>query len=117
MIKWYVAVLKKYAEFNGRASRSEYWYFTLFSIIISIALSVIGLTIKFPLLSNIYSIAVLLPSIAVGIRRMHDIDKSGWYLLIPFYNIYLLCIEGTVGVNQYGPDASGLDEIDQIGSN
>ena len=55
-------------------------------------------------LSNIYSIAVLVPGIAVSIRRMHDIDKSGWYILIPFYNLVLVCTEGTKGANQYGED-------------
>jgi uncharacterized membrane protein YhaH (DUF805 family) len=117
MIKWYLDVLKKYAEFNGRATRSEYWYFFLMSVIISIVLTVVGIAIKFPMLNNIYSIAVLIPSIAVGVRRMHDVDKSGWFILIPFYNLYLACIEGTPGTNQYGPDASGIDEIEQIGSN
>lgn len=55
-------------------------------------------------LSNIYTIAVLLPSIAVGVRRMHDVNKSGWYILIPFYNLFLALTEGTRGENQYGED-------------
>ena len=57
-----------------------------------------------PLLGNLYSLAVLLPAIAVTIRRMHDVGKSGWYCLIPIYNIVLAATEGEKGANQYGPD-------------
>lgn len=106
-MNYYLAVLKKYAVFNGRARRSEYWYFALSSIVISIALGIIGIVAKTPLLGNIYSLAVLIPSIAVGVRRMHDIDKSGWYLLIPIYNIILLAAVGTNGPNEYGEDPKG----------
>ena len=55
-------------------------------------------------LGLIYSLAVLIPGIAVGVRRMHDVDKSGWFLLIPFYNLYLAVTEGTQGANRFGPD-------------
>lgn len=119
-MKYYVAVLKKYADFNGRARRSEYWYFTLFSIIISILLLVVETSVKTTLLGNIYSIAVLVPSIAVGVRRMHDVNKSGWYLLIPIYNLILACTAGTEGPNDYGDDPKNpefSDEIEQIGNN
>jgi uncharacterized membrane protein YhaH (DUF805 family) len=54
------------------------------------------------ILANIYELAVLIPSIAVGVRRMHDVGKSGWYLLIPFYNLILACTEGTKDENEYG---------------
>lgn len=104
-MNWYLTVLKKYVDFNGRARRSEYWYFVLFSMIISTALTVVDSLIGTPsVLSSIYSLVVLLPSIAVGIRRMHDVNKSGWYMLIPIYNLILACSEGTQGENQYGPD-------------
>lgn len=107
-MKWYFKVLSNYANFNGRASRSEYWYFVLFNLIISIALMLVddamGLTFG---LENVYSLAVLLPSIAVGVRRMHDVDKSGWFLLIPIYNLILACTEGTQGSNRYGEDPWG----------
>jgi len=56
------------------------------------------------LLTNIYELAVFIPSIAVGVRRMHDINKSGWYLLIPIYNLILTLTDGTKGDNKYGPD-------------
>lgn len=103
-MKWYLQVLKKYAVFNGRARRSEFWYFVLFNIIIQIILSIVGLQLGIPSVENIYSLAVLLPSVAVGVRRMHDINKSGWFYLIPFYNLYLCCLDGTAGENRYGRD-------------
>lgn len=119
-MKWYLAVLKKYAVFNGRARRSEYWYFVLFNVIISIILKVVGFVIGSPFLDSVYSLIVLLPSLAVAVRRMHDVNKSGWYCLIPIYNLVLACTEGTSGTNEYGHDPKNtefFDEIDQWGSN
>ena len=106
-MNWYITDLKKYVVFSGRARRSEYWYFALFNIIFSIIFAVIGTAIHFPALNTLYSLAVLLPSIAVGVRRMHDVDKSGWYLLIPIYNLILACTDGTGGPNNYGDDPKG----------
>ncbi|PWK76550.1 uncharacterized membrane protein YhaH (DUF805 family) [Mucilaginibacter oryzae] len=103
-MNYYIEVLKNYALFSGRARRSEYWYFALFNVIFSMILSFVGVFLKFPLLSNIYSLAILIPSIAVGVRRMHDVGKSGWFILIPIYNLILACTDGTPGENQYGPD-------------
>lgn len=101
---WYTKVLKDYVKFDGRARRAEYWYFVLFNIIISIAINVVAGMVRLPILGTIYSLAVLVPSIAVAIRRMHDVGKSGWYCLIPIYNIILAATAGEVGSNQYGPD-------------
>lgn len=119
-MNWYLKVLKQYADFNGRARRKEYWMFALFSAIIQYAIMGIGLATGITALgfvSTAYSFAVLLPSIAVGVRRMHDIGKSGWYLLIPFYNIYLLCVNGDQGSNEYGVDPKNpTDELDEIGT-
>jgi len=119
-MKWYLLVLSKYAEFNGRARRSEYWYFVLFNVIISIVLKIIGYVSHFSFLDTIYTFGVLLPSIAVGVRRMHDVGKSGWFVLIPIYNLILACTEGQSGENEYGEDPkqpTGYDDINQIGSN
>ena len=104
---YYIHVLKNYATFNGRARRSEYWYFVLFNAIISFGLDFIGGLISFGLLGTIYSLAVLIPSIAVGVRRMHDVGKSGWFLLIPIYNLILALTDGEKGENQYGADPKG----------
>jgi uncharacterized membrane protein YhaH (DUF805 family) len=106
-MNYYLTVLKKYAQFSGRARRSEYWYFVLFSTIITIILILIGKALGFPILNSIYSIGVLIPSIAVGVRRMHDLNKSGWYIIIPFYNLILACTNGDAGENEYGPDPKG----------
>lgn len=116
IINWYIKVLKQYADFNGRARRAEYWYFFLGNVIVSIIIGLIEGAVNTPILGTIYSLATLLPSLAVGVRRMHDVDKSGWYLLIPIYNIILAATEGTKGPNQYGEDPKGLgNEINQIG--
>lgn len=105
MIDWYKKVVfENYANFNGRARRAEYWNFFLVNVIISIVIGFILGLINLPLLGNLYSLAVLVPGIAVAIRRMHDIGKSGWYILIPIYNIVLLATEGDRGPNEYGPD-------------
>jgi len=103
-MKWYFETLRKYAQFNGRSRRSEYWYFTLFSIIFQIILMFIGNAISWPFLDSLYSLAVLIPGIAVGVRRMHDVNKSGWFILIPIYNLILACTDGTAGENDYGRD-------------
>lgn len=119
-MNYYLAVLKNYAKFDGRARRSEYWYFTLINTIISMILGVIGGVIRFELLSSVYSLVILIPSIAVGIRRMHDVGKSGWFILIPIYNIILAATDGQSGANEYGEDPKrpGFENrIDNFGSN
>lgn len=95
---------QKYADFNGRAKRPEYWWFALFCFIVSMALGIIGDTI-----SLAFSLVTLLPSFAVGSRRLHDINKSGWFqllLLIPILGwlvlIYFLAQAGSTETNQYG---------------
>jgi len=104
-MNYYFKVLQNYVNFNGRARRSEYWYFVLFNIIISILLAIIGTVVgAADIISNIYSLAVLLPSIAVSVRRMHDVGKSGWFILIPIYNLILAFTNGDSGENEYGPD-------------
>ena len=115
-MNWYIEVLKKYAVFNGRARRKEYWYFVLFHMIISIVLGVIdGLTGSFSgevglgLLGAIYALAVLIPSIAVIVRRLHDTDRSGWWILISLIPligtivlIVFLVLDSTPGANRFG---------------
>lgn len=73
---------KKYATFDGRATRSEYWWFFLFTFLVSAATGIVS-----EMLSGLFTLAVLLPSLAVGVRRLHDIDKSGWFLLVWFIPI------------------------------
>jgi uncharacterized membrane protein YhaH (DUF805 family) len=109
-MNYYFDVIKKYAVFKGRARRQEYWMFFLFNMIVSFVLGMIEGFLGInkggdtSVLGTIYTLAVLLPSIAVGVRRMHDVGKSGWYLLVPLYNLILACTVGDAGDNQYGPD-------------
>ncbi|WP_405652374.1 DUF805 domain-containing protein [Streptomyces sp. RK9] len=108
---WYVDVLKKYAVFNGRARRAEYWMFTLISLIISLALFGIDMVLGIsPVLEALYSVAVLLPGIAVSVRRLHDTDRQGWWLLlalIPLIGLIILIVmlaKDSTPPNQYGPN-------------
>jgi uncharacterized membrane protein YhaH (DUF805 family) len=103
-MKWYFEVLKKYVQFDGRARRKEYWCFALFSFLVSLLLAFADKAMSIQWLGTVYSLAVLLPSIAVGVRRMHDVNKSGWFLLIPIYNLVLALTPGTEGPNRYGTD-------------
>jgi uncharacterized membrane protein YhaH (DUF805 family) len=86
-MKYYLKVLRNYANFKGRATMREYWYFFLFNFIIAFILGIIDGLADMQILSKFYSFIVLTPGIAVGVRRMHDVGKSGWFLLIPFNNI------------------------------
>lgn len=119
-MNWYLKVLKQYADFKGRARRKEYWMFFLINTIISYGIVGIAIAAELPALSSIssiYSLAVLLPTIAVGVRRMHDVGKSGWFLLIPIYNLILACTNGTEGENEYGPDPKNPNsELNEIGT-
>ena len=112
-MNWYLKVLKQYADFNGRARRKEFWMFTLISTLISIPLSLLDkyvFGVEFGI-SQIYSLAILIPNIAVSVRRLHDVNKSGWMLLLWFFLIigwiWLLVLHvtgGTEGENKYGSD-------------
>lgn len=115
-MNWYLDVVKhKYAQFDGRARRQEYWMFFLINLGIAIAIAIveglIGVTMG--IIGLLYALAVLVPSIAAGVRRLHDTDRSGWWMLLGFVPliglalIVLLALEGTQGPNQYGPDPKG----------
>ena len=110
-MEWYLGVLKKYAVFDGRARRKEYWMFFLFNLIAAVILvaidSVIGTV---ALLYGLYMLGILCPAIGVTIRRLHDTGKSGWWIFISLvpvigglWFLYLMVIDGTPGDNQYGP--------------
>jgi len=103
-MKYYLKALQNYATFKGRASRSEYWYFVLFNVIFSIVLGFVSGIVDLPILYTIYSLALLIPSIAVAVRRMHDVGKSGWFVLIPIYDLILACTQGVKGENEYGTE-------------
>jgi uncharacterized membrane protein YhaH (DUF805 family) len=111
-MNWYLAVLKNYVGFSGRARRTEYWMFTLVNVIISLVLQIIALAAH-PVIyiEYIYALAVLVPGLAVLSRRLHDSGKSFWWVLIgliPLIGAIVLlvfmCLPGTRGPNQYGSD-------------
>jgi uncharacterized membrane protein YhaH (DUF805 family) len=113
MFDYYLsAITQHYVDFQGRARRAAFWYFILGNIIVGIVLGVIeGAAHLGQMLSFIYSLVVSLPSLAVTVRRLHDTDRSGWWILlsaIPLIGwavlIYWYCVEGTHGPNAYGPD-------------
>lgn len=121
-MSWYLEVLKKYAVFSGRARRKEYWYFALFNAIFAIVLglvdSVTGLfdfETGLGLLSGLYSLAVLIPSLSVAVRRLHDTGRSGWWLLIaliPFIGALVLLVfmlfDSDPNDNEYGPNPKSV---------
>ena len=122
-MNWYILVLKKYNVFTGRSRRSEYWNFVLFNLLNSFLMSFIDQTFGlndpetgYGVFGVIYALLVLLPGIAVGIRRMHDVGKSGWFILFPIYNIVLAATPGIDGVNEYGSDPKneGNNSTDNI---
>ncbi len=101
---YYIKFFQNYATFSGRARRSELWVFYLFNIVISLVLSLVAVEIIY----SLYNLAVIIPSIAVGVRRMHDVGKNGWFLLIPIYSLILAFTEGDKGDNQYGSDPKAI---------
>ncbi len=100
----------KYVTFTGRAARSEFWYWTLFNILVAIVAGLVDGLFGLGFISTITSLALLLPSIAVAVRRLHDIDRTGWWVLIALTGIGAIvlivfdCIKGTAGPNRFGPD-------------
>jgi uncharacterized membrane protein YhaH (DUF805 family) len=121
VIRWYVEVLKKYAVFNGRARRSEYWYFALGNFIIIFPLTLIITAIgdggaetianALAIVYLLYILAIFLPSLAVNVRRLHDTGRSGWWVLfklVPFVGVLVVFIfevlDSDPGDNRYGPN-------------
>jgi uncharacterized membrane protein YhaH (DUF805 family) len=108
---WYFDVMTRYTEFGGRASRQEYWMFVLASLIASLvlefvlalALEITGMALHINDVSHtvalMYDLVVLLPSLAVAVRRVHDTDRAGWWLLVPLVSL----LPGTPGDNRFGP--------------
>lgn len=107
---WYMKALKNYVGFEGRARRKEYWNFALFNFLISLALAVVDAMLETGVLTGLYGLAVLLPGLAVSVRRLHDTNRSGWWLLIglvPVVGAIALLVfallDSDPGPNRYGP--------------
>ncbi|TVQ91594.1 MAG: DUF805 domain-containing protein [Chromatiaceae bacterium] len=121
-MNWYLEVLRKYSVFTGRARRKEYWFFQLFNIIILIVLAVLDAStgtlqpeLGLGLLSGLYWLAVLLPGLAVAVRRLHDTNRTGWWLLlvlIPLLGgiilLVFMLLDSQPGENQHGPNPKGV---------
>jgi len=121
-MNWYLEVLRKYTVFSGRSRRREYWFFVLFNTLIMFTLTYIDMSMGTAsadmgggLLSGIYALAVLIPSIAVTVRRLHDTDRSGWWILIIlvpligfFWLLILTVLDSQPGDNRFGPNPKGM---------
>lgn len=147
-MEWMLMPWRRYADFSGRSRRKEYWMFALLNFIIFAVLYVIMISVMGPsitetmmqaevgmepvqppagmmaglgivdLIMGIYSLAVFVPSLAVTVRRFHDQDKSGWFVLLAFIPmvggivlLVFMCLEGTHGENRFGPDPKTADQI------
>ena len=122
-MNWYLEVLRKYAVFGGRARRTEYWMFALGNVVVSMLLAFVdrslGMSVSYGVgtLSSLYALAVLIPSLAVSIRRLHDTGRSGWWWLIslvPFIGVIVLLIfaaqDSQPGDNKYGANPKGATQ-------
>jgi uncharacterized membrane protein YhaH (DUF805 family) len=135
-MNYYIQAIRKYAVFSGRARRSEYWYFVLFNFIFTIAAMVLdsllhdtftlqGQSLPYGYVYLLYVVFALLPGLAVMVRRLHDVGKTGWFFFIAFiplvggiYLLVLLFTDGQPGENKWGPNPKGIgnyDEIEQVG--
>jgi uncharacterized membrane protein YhaH (DUF805 family) len=134
-MNWYIDVLKKYAQFDGRARRKEYWMFALFNLLIEMAfLLVVGLAAATMSHSDnpgsallvlipfyLYGFAIIVPALAVTIRRLHDTGKSGWFVLLGFVPIVggiivlvFMCQDSQAGPNEFGPNPKGMQGFAQM---
>lgn len=114
-MNYYIGAFKNYVNFKGRARRKEYWMFVLFNFIVALILGIIDGLLQINILSTIYSLAVLIPSLALCFRRLHDIGKSGAWILLAFIPlvgeivlIVFFCMDSQAGENQYGPNPKGV---------
>jgi uncharacterized membrane protein YhaH (DUF805 family) len=119
-MKWYLKVLRQYADFSGRARREEYWKFVLYYVIFALVAITLDILLHYPILYLFYILALMIPSIALQVRRLHDTGRSGWWLLIgliPLIGAIVLFVfsvsEGDSGENFYGPDPKSEGEPDQ----
>ena len=100
--------LKKYADFRGRARRKEYWYFILAAFALNFIIGLVGgvfghgMASVANFVSSVLSLAFFIPSTAAAVRRMHDTNRSGWWVLLPFVNIVFLCLDSQRGENRFG---------------
>jgi len=120
-MNYYLEAFRKFADFKGRARRSEYWYFVLFNVIAAVVASIVDGIIGIPIFSGVYLLASLIPSLSVAVRRLHDSGRSGWMLLLGFIPLvglivlYFMVQDSEPGTNKWGPNPKeiGSDDIVQ----
>jgi len=135
-MEWMLLPLRRYAEFSGRSRRKEFWLFFLFQILVSTAIGIVfgrptyetsagffGISTLYNstggVVQNLFALAMFIPNLAVAVRRLHDIDRSGWFLLLLFVPILgwftlfvMYCLDGNRGYNRFGPDPKNPMDID-----
>ena len=116
MMKYFILAFKNWNKFNGRANRAEYWYFTLFSVIVNIGASLIDQILGIYIVAGLAGIALIIPGLSMIWRRLHDVDKSGAWFFIIFTCVGAIVLlvwaatKGTAGPNRFGPDPLGSGE-------
>lgn len=134
MLDWMLMPYKRYADFSGRSRRKEFWLFQLFVFIVYFVLMIVagmgmssmtvdpetgavsggGLSSVMSIVVLLFWVATIIPLIAVQVRRCHDQDKSGWFILVPIYGFVLMFIEGTRGPNRFGPDPKAEENASPV---
>ena len=100
-------VTTQFWDVEGRTSRSDFWHYQSIIFLLGLVIGFVSGLILLPIISNVFTLALLAPNIGILVRRMHDLDKAWWFGFIPFYNIYLACLAGTKGPNTFGDDPLG----------
>ncbi|MGR5529000.1 DUF805 domain-containing protein [Vibrio alfacsensis] len=125
MFDWYLGVIRNYTGFSGRARRQEYWYFTLVNILVNLVMNIIDRIMgnvfqieNFGLFGVLYALFILIPSLAVTVRRLHDTDRTGWWVFIAIIPIigflvmlYFLVQDSEEGTNQYGDNPKTIQSM------
>jgi uncharacterized membrane protein YhaH (DUF805 family) len=121
-MNWYLQALKQYATFNGRARRKEYWFFVLFNVLALIGLTTLDVLVgtfsveaEIGLFSGLYALAMVIPGLAVLVRRLHDTDRSGWWALLNLLPVVgalvvlvFTLLDSQPGANRFGPNPKGV---------
>ena len=131
-MEWMLLPLRRYADFQGRSCRKEYWMFVLFQLLVMLVIGILTALVSaifgqqfagwtFAILAGLFFLGILIPGIAVQVRRFHDQDKSGWFVLlslIPYLGgiivFVFMCLRGTQGSNRFGADPLGQDNVADV---